>query len=81
MRGNHTDVEDFGVTFDPDLLMECYLPWRDHKILPFSGGYLEQPPGVMKALQFMDSMVAWWDKEDDRPDADELPDFFTAYLQ
>lgn len=56
--------------------MECYGAYKSWGLLPYGGGVLDQPPGVMAALSMLDYMVSWHsaneEKEGDLPDIDNM---------
>ncbi len=72
LKSDHEDEEIEGY-FDPDMVIEAYLSYRDKNLLPFDGGVLEQPNGLLDGLRLIDRMVSWWLVENERDDPDELP--------
>lgn len=68
------DEENFGITIEPDYLMDIYLNYHDHALLPAAGGTGDQDKHEMYSLRQMDRMVAWWIKELERDGKDDADD-------
>lgn len=42
-----------------EMALEAWAAWKDYRVLPFTGGWLEQPAWVRGDFQTLDLLYAW----------------------
>lgn len=53
--------DEIRVRYTPEVCMELWSAWRDHHVMPVSGGYLQQPAAWRKVIRLFNQRhhLAW----------------------
>lgn len=53
--------DEIPVRYTPEVCMELWSAWRDHHIMPYAGGYMEQPAAWRKVIRLFNQRhhLAW----------------------
>lgn len=69
---NETDLSkrlrDWGLHDDPAQIFEAWQVWKAHHVLPYSGGWLEQPWWVREDFATLNAVEAWHQLQQVKPD-------------
>lgn len=68
-------LRDWGLHGDFDQTFESWQVWRTHHVLPYSGGWLEQPWWVRQDFATLNAALAWHELQAEKADAPETNPF------
>ncbi|NIN36636.1 MAG: hypothetical protein GTO60_16695 [Gammaproteobacteria bacterium] len=80
-RDEGRDNGEWPVEYNPgclvpiEVLMDCFIAFHDHRILPHAGGWLDQDYHLTEALLDLEYRVAWHKRNNKRTDFNQLPKF------
>lgn len=61
-------LKDWGLITQADTVIECWLRFRNDGILPYAGGWLDQPAWVRHDFNQLDAIEAWHQIQNEKPD-------------
>lgn len=68
-------LRDWGMWGDGNAVFDAWCKWNDYRVLPFAGGWLDQPEWIRDDFNTLDLLEAWHMLQKDKPAAPKLSIF------